>query len=129
MASYIHCPAHPNADNLGMVEAGDYWLWKYQNEPDNQMQDRHGNRISFNFTSDTMPETRHMIDGKYYTSKKVFRDVTKAHGCIEVGNETKFIERKLLAAEAKKRAKPTDAERGERREAIRQSIKQLSNRT
>jgi hypothetical protein len=36
---------------------------------------------------DTMPETQHMADGNYYTSKRRFRDVTRAHGCVEVGND------------------------------------------
>jgi hypothetical protein len=36
---------------------------------------------------DTMPPTRHPIDGKIYESKSVFRQITKAAGCEEVGNE------------------------------------------
>ena len=35
---------------------------------------------------DTMDPTVH-VDGKYYTSKSKFREVTKANGCIEVGND------------------------------------------
>ena len=35
---------------------------------------------------DGMPATEH-IDGKFYDSKSAFRAVTKAHGCIEVGND------------------------------------------
>lgn len=38
--------------------------------------------------SDEMPETRHMADGKHYTSKAKFRQATRAAGCVEVGNET-----------------------------------------
>ena len=37
--------------------------------------------------SDIMPETRHMANGKTYTSKSEYRKATKAAGCIEVGNE------------------------------------------
>lgn len=37
------------------------------------------------FSSDEMEPTRHPIDGKYYTSKAKFREVTKAHGYEEVG--------------------------------------------
>lgn len=33
-----------------------------------------------------MDLTEH-IDGRYYDSKSQFRAVTKAHGCIEVGND------------------------------------------
>lgn len=36
--------------------------------------------------SDEMPETEH-LDGNFYTSKRRFREVTRAHGCIEIGNE------------------------------------------
>lgn len=36
--------------------------------------------------TDTMPLTEH-IDGRQYDSKSEFRKVTKANGCIEVGNE------------------------------------------
>src|ERR1700744_2016002 len=36
--------------------------------------------------SDTMPEAEH-VDGKFYTSKRAFRAVTKAHGYVEVGDE------------------------------------------
>ena len=37
-------------------------------------------------SSDTMDLTEH-IDGKFYDSKSAFRAVTKANGCIEVGND------------------------------------------
>jgi len=36
--------------------------------------------------SDIMPETE-QVDGRFYTSKRAFRAVGKAHGLIEVGNE------------------------------------------
>jgi hypothetical protein len=36
---------------------------------------------------DTMPETEHPCDGKVYTSKSAMARVTKAHGCIEMGND------------------------------------------
>lgn len=36
---------------------------------------------------DEMPATQHMADGGIYTSKRKFRDVTRAHGCVEVGND------------------------------------------
>jgi hypothetical protein len=38
--------------------------------------------------SDEMAPTRHMADGKHYTSKAKFRQATRAAGCVEVGNET-----------------------------------------
>lgn len=36
---------------------------------------------------DTMDQTWHPSDGKHYDSKSRFRQVTKAHGGIEVGTE------------------------------------------
>lgn len=36
--------------------------------------------------SDTMDLTEH-VDGRFYDSKSQYRAVTKAHGCIEVGND------------------------------------------
>lgn len=42
---------------------------------------------------DEMPVTQHMADGKLYTSKRKFRAVTKAHGCIEVGNDPAMLRR------------------------------------
>jgi hypothetical protein len=41
--------------------------------------------------ADEMPETQHMADGKYYTSKRKFRAVTKSHGCVEVGNDPAML--------------------------------------
>lgn len=42
--------------------------------------------------SDTMEPTEH-VDGRYYTSKSKFRAVTKAHGCVEVGNDPARLRR------------------------------------
>ncbi|HEV7237263.1 MAG TPA: hypothetical protein VGN15_13830 [Ktedonobacteraceae bacterium] len=69
--------------------------------------------------SDEMAPTRHMADGKFYTSKKKFRDATRAAGCVEVGNETATL--------LKPRA-PITLDRGARREAIRHAIHQLQRR-
>lgn len=41
---------------------------------------------------DSMPATKHPIDGKYYESKSAFRRVTKASGCVEVGNSENLKE-------------------------------------
>jgi hypothetical protein len=38
---------------------------------------------------DTMPMTWHPVNGQYYDSKSKFRQVTKAHGCVEAGNDLK----------------------------------------
>ena len=69
--------------------------------------------------SDIMPETRHMADGNYYTSKAKFRQATKDAGCVEVGTETKTL--------LKPRA-PITLDRGQRRDAIRKTIYDLRNR-
>ena len=69
--------------------------------------------------SDEMPETRHMADGKHYTSKARFRQATRAAGCIEVGNETSTL---------LKPRKPITLSRADRRDAIRHAIQQLVNR-
>lgn len=69
--------------------------------------------------SDTMPETRHMADGKYYTSKAAFRAATRAAGCVEVGNETSAL------------LKPREAiklDPAKRRDDIRRTIYELRNR-
>src|SRR5688572_25495422 len=48
--------------------------------------------------TDIIPPTWHPSNGKYYESKSAFREVTRAHGCVEVGNDFdshKFERRKL----------------------------------
>jgi hypothetical protein len=42
---------------------------------------------------DEMPATQHMADGHYYTSKRKFRAVTRAYGCVEVGNDPAMFRR------------------------------------
>lgn len=37
--------------------------------------------------TDTMDMTFHPADGRFYDSKAKFRDTTRAHGCVEIGNE------------------------------------------
>ncbi|MGE3875491.1 MAG: hypothetical protein AB7F74_21265 [Parvibaculaceae bacterium] len=44
--------------------------------------------------TDEMPATQNMADGNFYTSKRKFRAVTKAHGCVEVGNDPAMFRRK-----------------------------------
>lgn len=67
--------------------------------------------------SDTMSETRHMASGKYFTSKKKFRDETRAYGCVEVGNE---------AATLLKPRKRVELDRRSRREAIRRALHEFN---
>lgn len=64
--------------------------------------------------SDVMEPTQHMCNGEYYTSKAKFREVTKAHGCIEVGNDPSRLRKKPKPKPDKK--------------AIRQSIEKAKAR-
>ena len=64
--------------------------------------------------SDSMPPTE-QVDGQFYTSKRAFRAVGRAHGLIEVGNE-KFKPRQRPsqtreAAEARRKAVKTAVEK------------------
>lgn len=37
--------------------------------------------------TDEMPASKHPCNGLYYTSKSAFRQTTRQHGCVELGNE------------------------------------------
>jgi len=69
--------------------------------------------------TDEMAATRHMADGKYYTSKHKFREATKAHGCIEVGNELKTLTQPR---------RPKSLDRQQRVNDIRRAIEYLKSR-
>jgi hypothetical protein len=118
MTRYIHHPGHPLADEKGWVEKNDdYWA----NLPDF---DSNGKpyitaNAAPNVISDIMPETRHMANGKNYDSKSEFRKATKAAGCVEVGNDSSFLNPKPR--------KNIELDRGQRREHLRQSIYELRN--
>ncbi len=54
--------------------------------------------------SDEMAPTRHMADGRYYTSKHKFRAATKAASCVEVGNDPAILRpRKRIELDRRKR--------------------------
>lgn len=91
MATFRFDPDHPYADESGMVEVNeDYYLHKAMTTPDVRMMN--GNEpVTLHYINDNLDYVRHMANGKIYTSKKKFRDETKARGCIEVGNETKHV--------------------------------------
>lgn len=56
--------------------------------------------------SDTMSETRHMANGQYYTSKSEFRKATKAHGCVEIGDDSSLTQpRKPVLLDRQKRVR------------------------
>lgn len=65
--------------------------------------------------SDEMPLTKHMADGKHYTSKRKFRQATKDAGCVEIGTETNLT----------KPRKKVELDRRARREDIKRAIVQL----
>lgn len=69
--------------------------------------------------SDEMSETRHMANGKYYTSKAKFRQATREAGCVEVGTET--------AALLKPR-QPIRLDSTKRVDDIRKAIYEIRNR-
>lgn len=118
MASYLYKPDCPYSDpESGMVSKQDYYQYLYlkSNSQDDKRMMIGNEPVTIRFISDTMEPTRHMVNGRLYTSKKKFRDETKARGCIEVGNETKVKPKKYIPA----------TDRRGTREAIRQSIRDL----
>jgi hypothetical protein len=106
MTIWVYRPGHPQANENGIVTQ-------------EQAYAQHERGSAPYVISDEMTETRSMCDGKYYTSKHKFRQTTRAHGCIEVGNET---------ATLLKPRKPIPLSPQRRREDIRQAINQLKNR-
>jgi hypothetical protein len=76
----------------------------------------HSRREAVQVMGDEMDATRHMADNRMYTSKAKFRAATRAHGCIEVGNE--------MATLLKPR-QPVRLSRDDRRQAIRNAIREL----
>lgn len=67
---------------------------------------------------DEMEATRHMADGKYYTSKSKFRQATRDAGCLEVGNEVGTL---------LKPRQPVQLDRRQRVEDIKRTIYELRN--
>lgn len=70
------------SDGWERTERGWRKVYGAEREPSRARSDLACPRIA----SDTMEPTEH-IDGKHYTSKAKFREVTKAHGYVEVGND------------------------------------------
>lgn len=70
-----------------------------------------------NVISDIMQETRHMVTGRYHTSKSAFRAETKATGCIEVGNDPAISRPR----------KPIPLSREKRRDDIRRTLYEMRN--
>lgn len=100
----VYRPNHPLASENGMIDRS--LLEQEQSS-------------AFYVISDEMPETRNMCDNKLYTSKAKFRAITKAYGCLEVGNET---------ATLLKPRQPVQMDRKKRRDDIRRALYELRNR-
>ena len=67
--------------------------------------------------SDTMEPTE-QVDGNFYTSKRQYRAVGRAHGLIEVGNEK-------IPAKPKGTGAFTPAAKKARREALEKAIQKV----
>lgn len=104
MATFVYRPDHPDADELGMVDKSLVF-------------DVFDGSSAPYVISDTMPETKHMATGKYFTSKAAFRAETKATGCIEYGNDPAVMRPR----------KPVPLDRAKRREDIQRTIYNLRN--
>lgn len=84
---------------------------------DKSLLNYYDNTPKVHIISDTMDETRHMGDGRYYTSKSEFRKATKACDCVEIGNDSSLY---------KQRTK-IPLSREQRREDIKHTIYNLRN--
>ena len=114
MPTWVHRPNHPEADEFGFIPKELAMLEDYMSTEHLHM--TVGNKkVSFYFNSDTMEPTMHMASGKMFSSKKKFRDETKARGCIEVGNEMP------------KPRKPIMLSKKQRREDIKKAVYELRN--
>lgn len=111
MTIYRYRPKHPNASINGYVTKEEADQWDYNAELDKSSD----NIACPMVIGDCMPETKHMADGQYYTSKAKFRKATRAAGCIEVGNDPAILRPKKVIV----------PDRQERRNDIRQAIQQL----
>ncbi len=99
---FVYRPGHPMANENGLVDRS----LAYEQTGDAPY-----------VISDSIEATRHMADGKYYTSKAKFRAATKAAGCVEVGNDASILRPR----------KPVTLSREKRRDDIRRSIYELRN--
>ena len=99
----VYKPDHPEANENGMIDRSMLYY------------DKTGAPYVI---SDTIEPIRHMADNKMYTSKAKFREATKAHGCIEVGNETNHM---------LKPRQPIQLSRRKRRDDIKRALYELRN--
>lgn len=115
--TWVYKPDHPYANENGFVEKGEYLQSEY-NKTAHLGMTKGNKRVTMNFISDSMEPLQHMASGKMISSKKKFRDETKAYGCVEVGTETKAL---------LKPRTPVKLDKRQRREGIKQAIHELKN--
>jgi hypothetical protein len=121
MATYKYMPGHELSDNNGFVDVTLLKDYKprvneaYKFDLDTKKSNIKVNR-GLHYIPDEMAPAKHPCNGQVYTSKKKFRDETRARGCIEVGNDIKVTPRKTI-----------ELDRGQRREDIGRSIYNLRN--
>lgn len=101
----VYRPNHPSANENGMVDL--------------EVAGPPASAPATYVISDEMDATQHMASGRYLTSKKKFRDETKAYGCVELGNDVYTQKPRQLVK----------LDRRERREAIQRAIYELRNRS
>jgi len=119
MTSYLYKPGHLLANKRGMVEKGDYYQYLYMITDDKRMMI--GNQpVTIHYIADEMPATRHMCNAKIYTSKKKYRNETRAYGCVEVGNNFEGLKR--TSNRYKK-----EREKKQRRHDVRRAVWELKN--
>lgn len=112
MSTFVYCPIQDK-----MIPKEDRLLEEYFKKEHLHMTKPGSNeKVRIYYNSDQMEPTRHMASGKYFTSKKKFRNETKAYNCIEVGNDIKVSPRK-----------PIKLDRRKRREDIKKAIYDLKN--
>ena len=109
-------PSHPLAKD-GWVSRSDYEIGFHLTQ--DEYRAIIGNQeIRVHTISDIMQPMVHMCDGKLYDSKSKFRQTTKQHGCIEIGNETSTV---------LKPRKEVRLDQGQRRTDIKRAIWELNN--
>lgn len=99
----VYRPSHPNANENGLVDVSQV--------------EHFGEDAHVYVISDTMDPLRHMANGKHYTSKRAFREATKAAGCVELGTDSSLL----------KPRKQIPLSREKRREDIQRSIYEIRN--
>lgn len=91
------------------------WIWNKQRSAwVRKLRDKTYRLATANIIPDEMPPTWHPATGEMVTSKRGFRERTRAAGCVEIGNEPIRDQRRDLA--------------GDPRPDIARAIEQLQNR-